>query len=426
LSSSVSADRFLSTNFSTTAPNSTTVTRVSRFEAIFEQMRKKNHLGLEAASKPIVPSKIDTFSTWDQQKASANFGKEPFQSEQATESFDPTAWPSFNDLHTRRSSGTDPNVLVEAVGSAPNSNPTPIPTRKQEILQMPNWRALAQNPRNDTSLEGSTGNWVPSESEKLVSTRSETIEVTVRAKQAAIVKQFGPGTLRTFHPSHRALQRSGLLPDRDASRASTDSSQSSSPNNYLGDPFVENNRSADVSEDKNCSLWVWGLPATVTYPALLASIRGIGKIYATVINPPTTAIRTSAAKIVLFNRRDAGKLFNMIENRQFVVTGKTVHRVLWNKIRSGPYPHPNHSRAIRITGPPELMDFDFFDDFFIRRFTYDLEGRRVVKCLRPGLVSHEWHFGSLRCQAASAKTAIERELKGIYEVEWADDPCEFP
>ena len=32
---------------------------------------------------------------------------------------------------------------------------------------------------------------------------------------------------------------------------------------------------------------------------------------------------------------------------------------------------------------------------------------------------------NLVIKAASAKTAIEREFKGIFEVEWAVDPCEF-
>jgi hypothetical protein len=105
--------------------------------------------------------------------------------------------------------------------------------------------------------------------------------------------------------------------------------------------------------------------------------------------------------------------------------GQVIQRVAWNKIKSGPYPHQSHSRAIRITGPQELMDFDFFEDFFVHKFAYDLDRRGVVHCNRPGHVSHEWHFGSLRCQAASAKTAIERELKGIFEVEWSVDPCEF-
>jgi hypothetical protein len=69
------------------------------------------------------------------------------------------------------------------------------------------------------------------------------------------------------------------------------------------------------------------------------------------------------------------------------------------------------------------MDFQFFEAFFKARFTYDLDHTAVAPCLTSGMVSHLWFFGSLRCQASSARLAIERELHGIFEVHWADDPC---
>ena len=72
------------------------------------------------------------------------------------------------------------------------------------------------------------------------------------------------------------------------------------------------------------------------------------------------------------------------------------------------------------------MDFDFFSMFFRSRFTYELDRAFEVSCYALGMRSHEWHFGSLRCQAASAKTAIERELHGIFEVKFVRDPCAFP
>jgi hypothetical protein len=256
-------------------------------------------------------------------------------------------------------------------------------------------------------------------------TRAQEIAAIIKTRQVAIETQYGAGTIQAFRPSHRALQRQGVVPDVDVSRQSSSATRSSSPATYRGDPTVERNRSANIPDEENCAVWVWGLPGHVTYTALLHSIRGIGKIYAVVINPPNGSIRTSAAKIVFFRRSQAERLFDRIERGLFVVMGKAVHRVAWNKIKTGGYPHLSHSRAIRIIGPANLMDFDFFEDFFLHKFEYDLDRRGVVHCDRPGLVSHEWHFGSLRCQAASAKTAIEREFEGIFEVEWAIDPCEF-
>jgi hypothetical protein len=43
-----------------------------------------------------------------------------------------------------------------------------------------------------------------------------------------------------------------------------------------------------------------------------------------------------------------------------------------------------------------------------------------VSSSKPAII-----HANLVIKAASAKTAIEREFKGIFEVEWAVDPCEF-
>jgi len=408
-----------------TSLNRFVIGRVSRFEDVFKKMRKKDQAALGVSPDPNqkAPSKFATFDSWVNDKAS-DFTKQACQSEQAATSSDTTTvWSSSKNLHSRRSSGTSSNASFKATFTAAKSNQTP--TRKQEIMQMTSWRGSPKAPEKGVFADISMINRVPSPIETIF-TRAQAIEAAVQAKQVAIEKHFGPGTLRAFYPSNRALERNHTLPGRDVSRASTSSTRSSSPAAYLGDLSLENNRSADIPEHENCALWIWGLPGRVTYDVLLGSIRGVGKVYATVINPPNDSIRTSAAKIIFFNRNQAEKLFNMIKDRQFVVLGKVVHKVVWNKIRTGPYPHSSHSRVIRITGPRELMDFEYFENFFVHRFQYDLDVRGVMECNRPGLVSHVWHFGSLRCQAASAKTAIERELKGIYEVEWADDPCESP
>jgi hypothetical protein len=166
-----------------------------------------------------------------------------------------------------------------------------------------------------------------------------------------------------------------------------------------------------------------GLPPNVTYTALLEAIRNVGKVYSTVINPPTGRHSCAAAKIVFFERNQAEKLFELIYFGYFFVMGRQVLEVRWNKVKSGAYHHWHQSRAIRITGPAHLMDFQFFEAFFKARFTYDLDHTAVAPCLTSGMVSHLWFFGSLRCQASSARLAIERELHGIFEVHWADDPC---
>ncbi|KAG0649385.1 hypothetical protein D0Z07_4420 [Hyphodiscus hymeniophilus] len=190
-----------------------------------------------------------------------------------------------------------------------------------------------------------------------------------------MVQRREPGYLGQFRPSNSVLRNVGLL-EEGRLRVSPDTYGSS--NNYQGDITIEHNRSQH---------------------------------------------QTAAAKIVFFERHQAEAFMTLVSSGRFLVKGRQIRHVRWNKIKSARYPNSISSRAIRLIGPRYLMDFGFFEVFFSQRFTYELEGRREVPCVPPGMVAHEWIFGSLRCQASSAKTAVERELRGIFSVEWARDPC---
>lgn len=141
---------------------------------------------------------------------------------------------------------------------------------------------------------------------------------------------------------------------------------------------------------------------------------------------PNGFFNTAAAKIVFFTHESALMLQTIIQNGQFSVAGTQLrpNNVRWNKIRSAPFQHIEQSRSIRISGRRKDMRFEFFDKFFRQRFAFQVDFVAEVPNPTIGCVSHDWHFGSLRCQAASAKIAIEKELSGIILVEWIRDPCE--
>jgi hypothetical protein len=372
------------------APGSA-VAKPSRFENIFDQMRKK----IQLKNRPAPITVTSNVGSWSLKKNSINSAKEDIRSEPPSASSNVTTWSSL--FHNPSSSVAISNASLEVVADEATSYQGSA--RKQEILHLPTWRSPAKAAQENGHRHILTTNRVSSPKQK-DNTRADAIAATVKARQAVIEMQLGPGTLQSFHPSHRALRRQGVLPYYDVNRVSTSPTRSTSPPTYLGDPSCDRNRSANIPEKENCALWVCGLPGHVTYKGLLTAIRGMGKIYASVINPPTGEIKSSAAKIVFFQRFQAERLFDVINAGQFVVAGKVVNRVAWNKIKSSAYPHLCHSRAIRITGPRNLMDFDFFEKFFLHKFEYDLDRRGVVFCNRPGLVSHEWHFGSLRCQVS--------------------------
>ena len=246
------------------------------------------------------------------------------------------------------------------------------------------------------------------------------IAVAIQAELEQLVQGHEPGFLGQFRPSNSALKNVGLL-ENGWPQISPETYGCSK--NYQGDVTVATNRSALIPDNKNCAVWVLGLPASTTHVELLGAIRNVGQIYACVINPPTEQYQTSAAKIVFFERYQAEAFMRFALGGQFSVLGQRIRHVRWNKIKSARYPNSSSSRSICITGPCHLMDFGFFEVFFLQRFTYELEGRREVPCATPGMTSHEWRFGSLRCQSASAKTAIQRELRDIFAVEWVRDPC---
>ena len=245
----------------------------------------------------------------------------------------------------------------------------------------------------------------------------------VQTESTKLEERLCPGALQPFRPSQRVLQSMGLA---EARRPQVPQYLSDCSQNYQGDITIASNRSADIPDSQNCAVWIMGLPANVTHKELLGAIRGVGQIYATVINSPLDRYAFCAAKIVFFERYQAEKLMaKILHEGSFYVMGRQIRNIRWNKIKSARYHNPLHSRVIRITGPREFMNFETFEAFFNGRFTYELEARQEIKCTNPGMGTHEWRFGSLRCQAAWAIAAIERELGDVFTAQWAVDPCSW-
>lgn len=246
------------------------------------------------------------------------------------------------------------------------------------------------------------------------------VAVAIQAEIDKLINQHDHGFMQHFRPSNSLLRQHSLL---EAGETQVSAEQYGCSTNYRGDITIAKNRSAEIADSQNCAVWILGLPENVTHTELLGAIRNVGKVYCAVINPPTGQHQTSAAKIVFFERHQAESFMALALNGHLQVMGREIRHVRWNKIKSARYPYTENSRVIHVTGPRHLMDFKFFEGFFTRLFEYQLEGKQEVECAVSGMVTHEWRFGSLRCQAASAKTAIERELRGVFAVEWARDPC---
>jgi hypothetical protein len=209
--------------------------------------------------------------------------------------------------------------------------------------------------------------------------------------------------------------------------------------NYKGNPFLQANQSADIPDELNCSLWITNLPTTCTIHSLLTNVRGCGKVYATVINPPDyhKGHLTSAAKLVFFSVDGARALLQQARLGLFIVNGY-VPKVVYNRVKTAAQKPCPECRVIHVEGPSQIVNVEYLSNWFTLTggFTYEVDSINLLSESQTGGWRRlEWQFGSFRCQAAAAVMRIEQERRNIdvgdYEqslwrqvtVYYGVDPC---
>ncbi|KAG7287683.1 hypothetical protein NEMBOFW57_007196 [Staphylotrichum longicolle] len=229
--------------------------------------------------------------------------------------------------------------------------------------------------------------------------------------------------------------------------------------NYRGDPDVARNQSAAIPVEANCSLFLVGLAPDLTTRELLSGIRGVGRVYATHINPPAPKRGHvfSAAKVVFFERAGA-ELFYGLYAATGYATPRNPHlhaRVSWNRVRSAEVDKGGRrSRVLLISGPPRIVNQGFLSSYLDTKMVYQVDEvvhrgvsedrNRVLlisgppRIVNQGFLSSyldtkmvyqvdevvhrgvsedrnrvllEFRFGSFRCQAEAARMALMREFR---------------
>ncbi|KAI1303508.1 hypothetical protein F5Y03DRAFT_187288 [Xylaria venustula] len=191
--------------------------------------------------------------------------------------------------------------------------------------------------------------------------------------------------------------------------------------------YQGNHQSAFIPPENNTSVWITNLPPTCNYTVLLGQLRDIGKVCATVINPPQQNHTTSAAKIVFFDVEGKNRLLASAFNGSFMVDNR-LPCVVPNRILTEARPVGPQSRVLIITGPTTVVNLPFLCQLFQQFCMFDLE---YVKELQhgDGTATMDWAFGSYRCQAERVYREILR-LKCVslvftdVEVCWGRDPCD--
>ncbi|KAI0133272.1 hypothetical protein F4776DRAFT_664034 [Hypoxylon sp. NC0597] len=197
--------------------------------------------------------------------------------------------------------------------------------------------------------------------------------------------------------------------------------------NYRGDPSLPSNTGAGVPEEKNTSLWITGLPGSITVTELLAQITKTGRVRSTVINKPTASISTAAASISFFERSDAEVLYRNLQQGRIIFDGK-FPRVQWNRNRVREAQDLSSvSRVLYIAGDSRIVNRAYLDWFFSGKFVYDIDkiiDYGTVDVDGKSIGRLEYRFGSWRCQASSARQALICELSGFVWTAYGEDPCE--
>lgn len=198
---------------------------------------------------------------------------------------------------------------------------------------------------------------------------------------------------------------------------------------YKGNPSLARNRCADIPDRLNCRLWITGLPPNCTVTELLGAIRGVGAIDGTHINPPKKAtepgetdIPTSAASLTFFSASSANQFLLWHSRNPFTVDGYTTS-VVRHRVKTQSFPAGNQTRVLVIKGHPEVVNPEYLEYLFSRRWTIRYTTEFVE--YRPGEETSEvvWAFGSFRAQAHEAYNGLNNHFADKVTVSYAPDPC---
>ena len=198
---------------------------------------------------------------------------------------------------------------------------------------------------------------------------------------------------------------------------------------YNGDPYLARNRSADVPNELNCSLFLVNLPPDLTTQRLIAAVHGMGptgRIYATHINSPEPDRQHygCAAKVIFFERAAAHHFFDLCQAYGLVVEGFPA-RVMWNRIKTAEQAHSRTTtRVLLVGGDRRFVNPRALTEYFRTKLQFQID------CIIPhadGLSGDnavvEYRFGSFRCQAEASKMALVREHPDV-KCFFHPDPCD--
>lgn len=194
--------------------------------------------------------------------------------------------------------------------------------------------------------------------------------------------------------------------------------------NYRGNHENPRNISANIPDSENCAVWITNLPTKCTQKDLLQALmlHRPGRVWAThVSGPAQPKHRHAAAKLVFYHPDEAKRFLELSRQPGIFVEDRRISAI-YNKQRvpAQKYSRPT-SRALEIRGDKAIVNEKFLRSLFVSHFKFEDEAVEVLAEFGNTRVI-EWRFGSMRAQAASAYSILER-MYPCVDIRYATDPC---
>lgn len=142
------------------------------------------------------------------------------------------------------------------------------------------------------------------------------------------------------------------------------------------------------------------------------------------IKAPEAHITTSAARLCFFEPASAKKLYDQAKEPRVLYLGGHRLKVMYN--RSGNRARAGYeTRVLRIEGPTDKMNWEFWSSFFADGIVYDLDRWSYVPCETEGKAAMEVRFARVDGQAQTGiqKIAKTASMEGVFSARYGKDPC---
>jgi hypothetical protein len=227
----------------------------------------------------------------------------------------------------------------------------------------------------------------------------------------------GVGIKSVFRPSTMLLEKQGILPAREEDRSGT---------KYLGDKSSNSFRSQirDLADHLNCSLWITGIPVSVTISEIFNFIR-CGAVFALHLSPPNNDHPKIAAKLVFMTPDSAGRFMEQAKSEAGCRLGG--FRVFVGYNRDGYLRRAGtETRVLWIEGPRDTMNWGFWETYFEQACVFEMDRWRYLPCSNPNRMKMEFQFARVDGQAQTChlKIMADEELSDQVSVEYGPDPCD--